>query len=291
MSSPFSIPPSLQSSNHAHAAPHRIRPSWVREPLLHFILIGAVVFAVDHFLVAKKDNPHTIVVGAEVDKEARDTFKASRGVDPTPAQLTALRQVWLDNEVLYREGIALRVDQGDSTIRDRIIFKSLNIVESNLGAPPPIDVAALRAWFEARREKYDEPARYDFQEALLTGDGSEAAVTTFAAELNRGLGGEVKAGLRVFKGRPRSNLIQSYSAEFTKTLEALPPGEWRAMQTREGWRAMRLDAVLLGKPANFESLANVITQDWTDATMAEKRTAAVRELTKKYTVRLSGGAL
>ena len=274
--------PSNESTRHA-------LPAWLREPLLHFVILGALVFAVDHFLSINKDDPKTIVVGAEVDKEARELFKGSRGVDPTPEQMAALRQVWLDNEVLYREGMAMRVDRGDQTIRDRVILKALNVVEQDLKLQPA-NVETLRAWFEARRDKYDEPSRYDFQEAVLSGDNSEAAVNALVAELNRGAGGEVKASLRVFKGRPHSNLVQSYGPEFAKTLEAMPPGEWRALQTREGWRAMRLEAVLPGKPANFESLIGVVTQDWTDETMSAKRTAAVRELAKKYKIRIEGGA-
>src|SRR5262245_56959708 len=94
-------------------------PRWLREPLLHFVVLGGLVFAVDHFLVSKADDPHTIVVGADVDREARETFNASRGQDPSGAELEALRQVWLDNEVLYREGLALQLDKGDSAIRER----------------------------------------------------------------------------------------------------------------------------------------------------------------------------
>jgi hypothetical protein len=283
------MPAAPQSTDGSAASTHRAWPVWLREPLLHFVILGAVVFSVDHFLTISKDDPRTIVVSAAVDKEARELFKASRGQDPTPEQMVALRQVWLDNEVLYREGIALRVDRGDQTIRDRVIFKALNVVESNLKLQPA-DPETLRAWFEARRDKYDEPSRYDFQEAVLSGDNSEDAARAFVGELNRGAGGEVKAGLRVFKGRPYANLVQSYGPEFAKTLEGLPPGEWRALQTREGWRAMRLEAVLPGKPASFEALIGVVTQDWTDVTMAAKRTAAVRELAKKYKIRVEGGA-
>lgn len=273
----------------AARAAHRL-PRWTKEPLLHFVLLGALLFGVDHAFVARADDPLTIVVGAEVEREARETFRAARGTDPTPEQLAALRQAWLDNEVLYREGMAMRVDQGDTTIRDRIVFKALNVVESNLKLPP-VDDAALRAWFEKHRAKYDEPARYDFQEAVLAGDGSEAAVRAFAAELNRSAGGEVKAGLRVFKGRPHANIVQSYGPEFAEALEGLPAGgEWRALRTREGWRAMRLEAVAPGKPASFEALRGVVLQDWTDATMSELRTAAVRQLAKKYRVRQEGAS-
>ena len=117
---------------------------------------------------------------------------------------------------------------------------------------------------------------------MLAGDSSEAAVRAFVAALNAGTPGDAKAGLRVFKGRPHANLVQSYGAEFAKALESRPPGEWQALRTRDGWRAMRLEAITPARPAVFEALRGVVLQDWTDATLAEQRTAAVRALAKKY---------
>jgi hypothetical protein len=257
---------------------------WVREPLLHFVVLGALLFAADHFLVGRADDPHTIVVGAEADREARETFKAARGHDPSPQELEALRQVWLDNEVLYREGLALQVDRGDPAIRERVIFKALSVVDSNVKLPA-IDEQGLRAWFEQHRDKYDEPARYDFEEAALAGQGSEAAVRAFVAELEKGTPGDARAGLRVFKGRPHANLVQSYGPAFAQALEQGPPGRWQALQTREGWRAIRLGAVIPPKPAVFATLRGVVLHDWTDAVAAEQRTAAVRALTRKYQVK------
>jgi len=259
-------------------------PGWAREPLLHFIVLGGLLFAADHVLVAGADDPRTIVVGADVDAEATQLFKASRGRSPSRDELDALRRVWLDNEVLYREGLALQVDRGDSAIRERVIFKALSVVDANTRLPR-IDDEGLRDWFEAHRAKYDEPARFDFQEAVLSGDTAEAAVRGFVESLNAGTPGDAKAGLRVFKGRPLSNLVQSYGADFVKSLEAAPTGEWRALPTRDGRRAMRLDAVIPPRPANYESLRTVVLQDWTDAVLAEQRSAAVRMLARKYNVR------
>lgn len=258
-------------------------PRWLREPLLHFVVLGALLFAADHVLSSRADDPNTIVLGPEVDREARDTFQAARGREPTADELKALRQVWLDNEVLYREGLALQVDRGDPAIRDRVIFKALSIVDAGTKRPP-LDDAVLRAWFEKHRARYDEPVRYDFQEAVLAGDGSEAAVRAFVAQLNGGLPGDARAGLRVYKGRPHANLVQSFGDEFARTLEALPPGTWQALRTREGWRAMRLDAVTPGRPAVFEALRPTLIQDWNDAVMAEQRTDAVRQLARKYRI-------
>jgi hypothetical protein len=263
------------------------RSRWLREPLLHFVVLGGLLFGVDRLMVGRADDPHTIVVDAEVEREARETFKAARGHDPSAEELDALQRVWLDNEVLYREGLAMQVDRGDTAIRERVIFKALSVVDSNVKLPPADD-ATLRRWFDHHRDKYDEPARFDFEEAALSGDSSEGAVRAFVKALDAGASGDAQAGLRVFKGRPQANLIQSYGPALARTLAASPPGRWQALQTRDGWRAMRLDALTPPKPAVFEPLRGVVLHDWTDATAAEQRSAAVRALTRKYRVKRAG---
>ena len=230
-------------------------PTWLREPLLHFVVLGGLLFAADHLLISRSGDPRTIVVGAEVDAQAREVFKASRGQDPNPQELAALRRVWLDNEVLYREGLALQVDKGDPAIRDRVIFKALSVVDANTQLPP-VDDKLLHDWFEAHRIKYDEPARLDFQEAVLSGENTEAAVQAFAAALNGGLPGDAQAGLRVFKGRPHANLVQSYSAEFARTLEAATPGEWRALQTPAGLGAVTASSRIARQPVGVCSASH-----------------------------------
>ena len=295
LTTPITPPPTDPATERstAFAAPAAARPrgtrGWLREPLLHFVLLGGLLFAIDHALVGRAGDPMRIVVGAAIDKEARDLFKASRGREPDAGELNALRAVWLDNEVLYREGLALQVDKGDTAIRERVIFKALSVVDANVKLPP-FDDPLLRTWFDAHRAKYDEPPRFDFQEAALSGDNGEPTVRAFVDALNAGAPGDAKAGLRVFKGRPHANLVRSYGAEFAAALEQSPPGEWRAQRTRDGWRAMRLDAVTPPRPAAFEAMRGVVLQDWTDATLAEQRSAAVRALTKKYDVRLEAAA-
>jgi len=265
------------------------RPAWVREPLLHFLLIGAALFGIDRLVNGGDDDANEIVISAEVTREARDLFKARRGHEPSAEEMKALQKVWLDNEVLYREGLALQLDKGDTAIRERVIFKALSVVDGGTQLPAASD-EVLRDWFEKRRAKYDEPARFDFQEAVLGGDAGETAVRAFVDLLNNGTPGDAKAGLRVFKGRPHSNLTQSYGEGFAKTLEGATPGQWLALQSRDGWHAVRLDATSAGKPASFEALRGVVLQDWTDAVLAEQRSAAVAALAKKYTIKVEAPA-
>ena len=293
MSTPSSALPASAAHVSAPTTPAR-RPDapWrraLREPLLHFLVLGGVLFGLDHALVTRADDPRTIVMGPEVDAEARRTFVAARGREPTAQEMVQLRQVWLDNEVLYREGMAMRVNEGDTAIRERVIFKALSVVDANTKLPPhPDDV--LKTWFEAHRDKYDEPARFDFEEAALDGGNSESAVRAFVAELNDGTPGDARAGLRVFKARPAPTIVQSYGAEFAKALVTATPGRWQAMHTQGGWRAIRLVTLYPAAAEDFDDAKEEVLKDWTDAILAEQRSTAVHALAKKYVVRTGAAA-
>ena len=261
--------------------------SLLREPLLHFVLLGGLLFAVDHFNSARRDNPKVINIGAEVDNEAKSIFKSAQGREPTAAELKVLRERWIDTEVLYREGLALRVDQGDTAIRERVIFKALSVMQANLSLPP-IDEKGLRAWFEQHRTQYDQPERIDFLEAVLAGNANGDSARQFAVALNSGSQGDAKSGLRVFKGRPRSNIVDSFGAEFANALERLKQGDWQTLPSKDGPRVVQLQGKTPGEAVTFESVQGRVRQDWQDAKMQVLRTAAVRELRKKYTLRTLG---
>lgn len=262
-------------------------PAWLREPLLHFLILGACVFGIDRIVADRADDPRVITIDAAVDAEVRAVFAEARRRDPNATEMDALRRVWLDNEVLYREGLALQVDRGDPTIRDRVIFKALNVIEAGLKLPP-VDETGLRAWFEKNRARYDEPARFDFQEAVLPGDTPEPALRAFAAALNAGTPGDIRASLNAYRARPHPTIVQSYGEEFARALESSTPGEWRVLPAKDRLRVMRLEAVMAPRPAEFEAVRNAVMQDWVDATMAEMRSEAVKAMTAKYVIRRAG---
>jgi hypothetical protein len=182
--------------------------------------LGGLIFAADLALSQGKEDANKIVIGPDVTKSAIDTFEGARGQKPNAEQLEALERVWLDNEVLYREGLSLGVDKGDEAIRERVIFKTLSLIDSKVEVPTP-DEATLRAWFESHRNKYDEPARFDFEEAALSNNGSETKVREFAAALNGGTPGDAR---RAF-GFSKDGLIRTcskVSALSSRKLSSVP---------------------------------------------------------------------
>ena len=258
-----------------------------REPLVHFLLLGAVIFGVDHLLDARREDPQTIVISTAVQKESRDIFAAGMQRQPSASDMKKLLDRWTDNEILYREGLALGLDRGDPTIRERVIFKALSVMQSGL-VLPKIDEPGLKAWFDTRHARYDAPARYDFMEAVVVGDSTPESVQAFVAALNANARNETESDLRSFKDRPRGNLEQSYGADFTRAMDEAPVDKWQAVPSIAGLRVVRLEARKPPVPAQFEAVKAQVWQDWRDDSTAELTTRAVREAGKKYAVRIEG---
>ena len=258
--------------------------SWLREPLLHFLLAGGVLFAVDAVIAARNGDPNEIVLTAGVQAELRKIHLEEAGREPGTAEMKAMQQRWFDNELLYREGLSMGLDRGDTGIRDRVIFKALSVVETGL-QPPKADEATLRAWFEQQRARYDEPPRVDLFEAVMPDQPDAAAVAAFAQALNDGRADTATSGLRVFRSRPLASIRQVFGDGVAEQLADVPLKRWQAMQTAQGPRAMMVELRQDGRTARFEDVRDTVQQDWHDQRMAELRTQAVRALTQKYSLR------
>ena len=221
-----------------------------REPLLHFLLLGGCCSPSIISSTVGSTIRRTIVVDATVDNQARQVFRRPEAASPTRTN-SVLRKVWLDNGCciakVWRSG-----RQSDTAIRERVIFKALSIIDANVKLPP-VDDNQLRAWFERTIDKYDEPARYDFQEAVLSGDNSETAVHRPAAALNAGTPGENRR-LRVSSGIGRKSIVQSYGDEFAEACGS-HHRRMASVATRNGWRANGSNRSHHRKPAITKSCA------------------------------------
>ena len=229
---------------------------WLREPLLHFVVLGgAAVRARPRARRPGRRSAHDRRRRRCGQRRRSRLFKAARGREPNDEELDALRRVWLDNEVLYREGLALQVDKGDAGDPRARDLQGAERRRRNVKLPPADD-ACCASGSSSHRDKYDEPARYDFEEACSAGDSSEAAVREFVDALNAGTPGDAKAGLRVFKGRPAATWCRATAREFATALEESPRGRVARTAARATAGApMRLDAAHRRQAGELRSAA------------------------------------
>jgi hypothetical protein len=276
---------SERGASEAVAAPRRPRrrtPGWLREPLLHFVVLGGLLFALDHFAVGNADDPRTIVVGPDVDREARETFKAARGREPSTEELAALHRVWLDNEVLYREASRSSSMGRSGDPRAQIFKRSAWSTRARSCHRSTKRCSAIGSSATASATT-SQPVSI-FRKPCSRATAPRVA-TGVRGRLNAGNPGDAEASLRV-QGRPRDNPCRA-STRVRDRARSSPP---RECLQRSGAHVIRLDATTPAHAAEFEDLSGVVLQDWTDATLADQRTAAVRALAKKYTIKAEPAA-
>lgn len=263
-------------------------PPWAeriaREPLVHFLVLGALIFGADAAITRVRGGERDIVVPQELRKEVRATFAAAAKREPSDAELRPLLARWVDNEILYREGLALGLDKGDPAMRERVIFKALNVVQAGI-VMPRIDDAGLRAWFGSNHARYDVAGRVSFDEAVPSADATPDSLRRFVAALNGQATPELESGLRVFKQRPRDTVVQAYGEAFASELEQLKPGVWATVASSGGLRAVKLNETIPGGKVRYEDVRDRVYQDWRDDTAARLTSQAVRSLAKRYSIR------
>ena len=274
-------------------SPINLTPStWLqralREPLTHFVVLGALIFAADFLFLSVRGDPQEIVITKETYAEARGAFVAGMKREPTAAELKVLTDRWVDNEVLYREGLALGMDRGDQAMKDRVVFKVLTATQSGL-ALPKINEEGLREWFESKRDQYDLPARLSFEEAVLAAvDSTPEKLKKFVTALNGQQAPELESSLRIFKDRPRPSVHQTYGVAFADALAKQTLGAWVVLESQEGYRAVRLTALTPGREVNYDEMKERVYTDWKEFTSSQLTKNAIREIAKKYRVRDEG---
>ncbi len=251
-----------------------------REPLVAFFFLGAALFALDRARprgaeVARRDGP--IVLDAAVQKGVTDTFFAAEGRAPTePERLRAL-DAYVEEEVLFREGLRLGLDRDDPKVRQRVAAKTLAVLGASIVLTEPTD-AELRAHHAAHGERWDRPALLELVQVFVSGnDGAaRARAELLLAELERGVDpaglGDPFAGGRRYRQRSLADLAERFGPAFASGLDSAPIGRWLLRESRHGLHLLRVERRTAGETPPFEAVRADVAADLFE----RRRDAALR---------------
>lgn len=256
------------------------------EPLAHFLAIGLAIFAVDRLTATEVADPKRIVVDEAAYGQIVREFALTQGRAPTAEEMPRLAEQWVMNEALYREARALRLEDGDDMVRERLMQKLRVLMHSAVTVENPDD-ATLRAYFEENRALYDRPEMLTFQLAQL--DGAQPEAEALARRLTAADRGEValspgEVNVFPFADRPRAGLEQVFGAEMVAAIAAAPQDAWVPLETVRGWQAIRLDRVAPAEPADFEALRSTLAAEWKELEMRRAARRSVEALIASYGV-------
>ena len=264
----------------------------LREPLLHFLILGGLLFlAYDQLGGDAPPRPDEIVIDAARIEMLQKQFERTWQRPPMPPELGGLVDAWLREEIFYREGLALGLDQGDPVVRLRVAQKMDFISEGLLVEPP--DEPALHSWFEEHAEQYRVDPIFTVQQVYYDpgrfDDEWAGAVAAARAALASGtepepLGGTLMpAAMADVSAREVSRV---FGADFTNTLADAPVGRWHGpVQSGFGVHLVRLEERIPGRIPALAEVRDEVERDYLAQQREAMNDALYDSLRSRYTIR------
>ncbi|MEO1222025.1 MAG: peptidylprolyl isomerase [Pseudomonadota bacterium] len=259
----------------------------LKEPLLHFAVIGLLLLGVSRILSEPQEDPNVIRIDAPTQAELAQIFEAERERLPTEAEMDRLVRVHILNEALYREAKNLELDHGDQMLRERMVQRMRLMMNSGIVVQPPTDTE-LRAWYEERKEDYAIPALISFVVIGLDTDSqSEAMELARSANAADAVGtrfSQSGAPLARFENRPREQMVELLNEAFVASVEQLTEDEWTPVPSPQGWQVVKYLGSTDQVMRDFETVRAAMHGDWTEAERNKEEDRVMRALLARYPV-------
>ncbi len=278
----------------------RLRPAWtpirrlLSEPLTHFVVAGAALFIAGQAWQSGHNAHNIIVTPAHLNQLAND-YALQFGARPDPVTMDALLKRDLHDEILYREGLALKLDQDDQIVRRRVVQK-MQFLMQDLNAPAEPTDAQLQSYYDAHAAHYAAPAKTTFSHIYFSADqGGDAAAKARATAVLKTLSdkttrapdkGDAFPDLYDFSAYAPDQVERLFGkSEFAQGVQTAPVGHWSGpYKSGYGWHLIFIDARQgASRPPLKEVRDQVRSDDLQDAQdTANQR--AFDKLAKSYTV-------
>jgi len=204
-----------------------------REPLLHFLAIGLLLFLV-YGLVSGPAAPAAdeIVVDQARIAGLVSNFEKTWRRAPTDDELKGLVDAWVREEILYREGLDMGFDRNDPVIRRRIAQK-MSFIADGLVPAAPTD-AELEAWLSDNITDYRLPAKYTLRQIYIDPqrhpDDLDETLANTEAALRGGADPETQGDssmlLSSLDGASSRDIARIFGSVFVEGLADASVGEW-----------------------------------------------------------------
>ncbi len=261
----------------------------LREPIVHFILAGAVVFALMSGR-APDLGERRIVVNEAVVARLADRWTENFRRQPSPQELDGLINEYVRDQVYYREALRLGLDKDDEVVMRRMRNKMIAIATSDAEAASPSD-ADLQKLIDQDPARYAAEVTYSFDQLYLGAD-SPADRQSAAAALAL-----LKAGRSAqqyaqpvpipasFNQSAASEVAAQFGGEFSDALRGLPQGQWTGpVVSGLGLHLVRVTARSTPAPPSLGKVRVQVENDWHNSARQRAEDAAYRKVLANYDV-------
>ncbi len=263
----------------------------LREPLLHFLVIGAVLFGAFH-LTRSDDEPaqSEIIVSAGQIASIKAIFSRTWQRPPTPTELQALVDGHVRDEIFYREALAMGLDRDDAVIRRRMRQKMEFI--SDLAADVEPTDAELKTFVAENSARFTAEPRFSFSHVYFKGVPDVAGVESLRQALNRGTADASKAGSPFMAGYDfadvaRSDVAQTFGESFADWIDGAAPGQWGGpVISAYGTHLVRVSERVEARERPFEEIREVARRELLHGRKAAANDALYEGFRTRYTIKV-----
>src|SRR5271165_3046915 len=274
---------------------------WLREPLLHFLLLGVALFAIYGYMHRGRggfESSRQIKLSLDELAQMDMYFESQWHRQPTAAEFQAMVEDKVREEVLYREALAMSLDKDDTIVKRRMAQKMQFLAEDVAAAHEP-STAELKAWFEKNSNKFALPSRYSFRHLYFSPDKRGKNAQDDATKALAKIAGQPEdSKLAVsladpfmfqdyYGDRAPEALAKEFGPQFVVALEKLKPGSWQGpVESGYGWHLVYIDTVIPGRIPAFEEMEPDVKTAWLAEQKRQAWQKAYTEMRAKYTVLL-----
>ncbi|NNC73223.1 MAG: peptidyl-prolyl cis-trans isomerase [Sphingomonadaceae bacterium] len=266
----------------------RLRPL-LREPLVYFLLAGALLFLLIGRGGDNEPADRNIIVGDAEIARISANWERTWQRPPTRAELDRLIDDFVREEILYREALRLGLDEDDTVIRRRLRSKMEFLARAEVESVSPDD-ATLQEWLDDNAARYAEGARTSFEQVYIGAGGDDGEeLAQLRAGADSASVGEPLSVPRSLERASRTDIARQFGEQFAASLDPLEVGGWQGpVPSGFGRHLVRITAREPGEPARLSEIRQRVENDWRTATLDDRQEDAYRALRESYTVEIAG---
>jgi parvulin-like peptidyl-prolyl cis-trans isomerase-like protein len=266
----------------------------LREPLVHFLLLGALLFLFSRWKSGPSDSGRIVVTRVRIEQLAT-AFSRSWQRPPTERELAGLVEDYVKEEVYVREAIATGLDRDDTIIRRRLRQKLEFLTEDALEGAAPSD-EDLRGYLKAHADSFRVEPRVAFRQVFLDRNRRGAAAQEQARALLVRLSsarpgadisalGDSRMLPSVVELTPQSDVARVFGQEFAAQVTSLAPGSWAGpIASGYGLHLVEVTERVEGRLPELAEVRDAVARDWQGQRRKERKDSLFRSLLARYTV-------
>ena len=266
----------------------------LREPLVHFLAAGLLVFVIASWRGASVDpSDRTITIDEDRVTWLVSQFERTWQRSPSPPEIDQLIRDYVKEEVYYREGLRMGLDQDDPIIRRRLRSKMEFLAASQVESAPATE-ADLQSWLASHKARYAEGTRYSFDQLYL-GSADDPEISAQVPAVKRAVAkpkdwrtlGQAISLPSQMAGADATAIGNEFGEGFAAALADVTPGDWQGpVKSSFGLHLVRITNVVPGRVPPLASVRQRVENDWRDATLSERQDRAYQALLDGYQVRI-----